>query len=72
MPRKYSFVRECNVCKKITAIDLDGSLEHKKEMEMEGQTIYEMDEAGAIDLWRTRAGHCQCGMQQRILFGDSK
>ena len=56
---KLAFIRKCDKCKVVTAIDLDPTEEHWKEMCFYGQTIYTVSESQAIEEWKT-ARKCEC------------
>ena len=56
---KTAFVRLCNGCGIITAIDLDPTPEHWEEMSLEGQTVYVIPREEAIKRFKT-AGKCKC------------
>lgn len=53
-----ALIRICNGCGVVTAIDMDNTPEHKKDMELHGHTIYEVSDA--MTYWKT-AGKCKCG-----------
>jgi hypothetical protein len=52
-----ALIRKCDKCGMITAIDLDVTLKHKRDMQMVGQTVMEVTRAEAMDLWKN-AGAC--------------
>jgi hypothetical protein len=54
-----AFIRECDTCKMVTAIDLDPTPEHWKEMCYYGQTIRTVPHDEAMRLWKT-SGRCKC------------
>lgn len=54
-----SLVRRCDGCGNITAIDLENTPENKEEMQYPGQTVYEVTQERAMDLWKT-ACKCAC------------
>ena len=58
-PACSALIRRCDKCQTVTAIDLDLTMKHKREMQMLGQTVSEVTEAEAMRLWRG-AGPCRC------------
>lgn len=54
-----ALIRRCDGCQVVTAIDLDNTLKHKREMQMIGQTVYEVSEDDARTHFKS-AGPCQC------------
>ena len=62
--KRESLIRRCNTCQKVTAIDLDNTLGHKREMQMLGQTVYEVSHAEAMEMWKA-AGKCRCTTPER-------
>ena len=60
-----AFIRQCDTCGTTTAIDLDPTPEHWREMCLYGQTIRTMPEAEAMELWKT-AGRCKCTPNRKV------
>lgn len=58
-----AFIRVCDTCKMVTAIDLDPTPEHWKEMCLYGQTIHTVPEEEAMRMWRT-SGRCKCASKK--------
>jgi hypothetical protein len=58
-PTGSAFIRQCDTCGMTTAIDLDPTPEHWREMCLYGQTIRTIPEAEAMELWKT-SGRCKC------------
>ena len=54
-----AFIRECDTCKMVTAIDLDPTPEHWREMCLYGQTILTVSRDEAMRQWKT-SGRCKC------------
>jgi hypothetical protein len=52
-------IRVCNTCKVVTAIDLDNSIDNKKEMEMPGQTVLEIPLTEMSEKYKS-ANRCEC------------
>ena len=63
-----AFIRECDTCKMVTAIDLDPTPEHLKEMCYYGQTIRTVPHAEAMRLWKT-SGRCKCTPNDKLRHG---
>jgi hypothetical protein len=62
-PHLTAIIKRCNMCGTISAIDLDNTPEHKKEMEQVGYTVVEVsDSIEACSLIRKQGGlkRCQC------------
>lgn len=57
--RCSALIRRCDGCQTVTAIDLDNTLEHKREMQLHGQTVYEVTEDEARTHFKS-AGPCRC------------
>ena len=69
-PRCSALIRRCDGCQTVTAIDLDLTMKHKREMEMLGQTVSEVTEAEAMRLWRG-AGPCRCKQNAALTGAES-
>lgn len=54
-----ALIRQCDGCKKTTAIDMDVTTDNKREMELIGQTVREVPRDEALELWK-KAGRCEC------------
>ncbi|MCK9435005.1 MAG: hypothetical protein M0R32_09355 [Candidatus Cloacimonetes bacterium] len=52
-------IRICDICKNVTAIDLDNSIDNKKEMELPGQTVLEVPLTEIAERFKS-ASHCEC------------
>jgi len=52
-------IRICDTCKKVTAIDLDNSIDNKKEMELPGQTVLEIPLTEMSEKYKS-ANQCEC------------
>lgn len=59
MDGSSALIRRCDVCRTVTAIDLDNTLKHKRRMQLLGQTVYEVTEEEARTHFRS-AGPCRC------------
>lgn len=57
MKDEMALIRKCDKCGMITAIDLDVTLKHKREMQMVRQTVHEVTKEEALKLWKN-AGAC--------------
>ncbi len=68
-PRCSALIRRCDGCQTVTAIDLDNTLKHKRDMQMLGQTVHEVTEDEAMRLWQG-AGPCRC-MQNASVRGGA-
>ncbi len=68
-PRCLALIRRCDGCQTVTAIDLDNTLKHKRDMQMLGQTVHEVTEDEAMRLWQG-AGPCRC-MQNASVRGGA-
>lgn len=53
-----ALVGECDTCGNITAIDLDDTPEHWKEMQYLGRTVKRLPKDEALALWRERGKRC--------------
>ena len=60
-----AFVRQCDICGKCTAIDLDPTPKRWREMCLYGQTIRTVTKDEAMELWKT-AGRCKCTPNDRV------
>ena len=58
-PRCSALIRRCDGCQTVTAIDLDNTLKHKREMQLLGQTVYEVTGEEARTHFKS-AGPCRC------------
>ena len=58
-PAGSALIRRCDKCQMTTAINLDATLENKREMQFLGQTVHEVTKAQALEAWET-AGPCRC------------
>jgi len=59
-PSHYSaLIRRCNTCQTVTAIDLDNTPKHKQDMQMFGQTVFDVTKEKAQSHWK-EAKACQC------------
>ncbi|MFA7218927.1 MAG: hypothetical protein WC119_00180 [Synergistaceae bacterium] len=54
-----ALIRICKGCGVVTAIDMDNTPEHKKDMELHGHTICEVPQEDAMTYWKS-AGKCKC------------
>ena len=59
-----ALIRTCNGCGTVTALDLDNTPDHWREMQWPGQTVKAVTEAEARQAWRN-AGPCRCGVKER-------
>lgn len=55
----YAFIRQCDTCGVTTAIDLDPTPEHWRELQLYGQTIRKVPIDQAKISWKT-ASSCKC------------
>lgn len=53
-----TLIGECDICGNITAIDLDDTPEHWKEMQHPGRTVKRLPKDEALALWRERGKRC--------------
>lgn len=53
-----ALIGECDTCGNITAIDLDDTPEHWKEMQYPGRTVKRLPKDEALALWRERGKRC--------------
>ena len=53
-----ALIGECDTCGNITAIDLNDTPEHWKEMQYPGRTVKRMPKDEALALWRERGKRC--------------
>jgi len=58
-PEKTALIRRCNVCRHVTAIDIENTPEHRREMELPGQTIEAVTRIEAEKHWYD-GGPCTC------------
>lgn len=65
-PRCSALIRRCDGCQTVTAIDLDNTLKHKREMQLMGQTVYEVTEDEARTHFKS-AGPCRCRQNAHAL-----
>jgi hypothetical protein len=56
---KSALIRRCDGCQTVTAIDLENTLKHKMEMQLLGQTVYEVTEDEVRSQIKS-AGPCRC------------
>jgi len=54
-----ALIRRCDGCHMVTAVDMDNTLENKREMQVMGQTVTEVTEEQAHEAWKN-ARPCQC------------
>ncbi len=54
-----ALIRICNGCNRCTAIDMEDTPEHRKDLEMCGQTVCVVTPRQAIAAWES-AGPCVC------------
>lgn len=54
---EYALIGCCDICGKVTAVDLDGTPEHEREMQMEDRTVIRVTKNEAKEAWNT-AGCC--------------
>lgn len=54
-----ALIRVCNGCNRCTAIDMEDTPEHRKDMEMCGQSIRVVSRHEALAEWEN-AGPCEC------------
>ena len=66
-PAGSALIRRCDGCQTVTAIDLDNTLKHKRQMQLLGQTVYKVTEDEARTHFRS-AGPCRCGQNARSHF----
>jgi hypothetical protein len=69
-PRCSALIRRCDWCQTVTAIDLDNTLKHKRQMQMLGQTVYEVTEDEARTHFRS-AGPCRCRQNAALTGGEA-
>lgn len=53
-----ALIGECDTCGNITAIDLDDTTEHEKEMQHAGRTVKRVTKEEALALWRKCGERC--------------
>ena len=53
-----ALIGECDTCGNITAIDLDDTPEHWREMQHPGRTVKRLPKDEALVLWRERGRRC--------------
>ena len=53
-----ALIGECDTCENITAIDLDDTPEHWKEMQRPGRTVKRLPKDEALVLWQERGKRC--------------
>ena len=63
-----AFIRQCDTCKMVTAIDLDPPPEHWREMCLYGQTILTVSHDEAMRQWKT-SGRCKCTPNDKVRDG---
>ena len=49
----YALIGRCDTCGNITAVDLDGTPKHEREMQMPGRTVLRVTKAEAEAAWKT-------------------
>lgn len=49
----YALLGRCDTCENITAVDLDGTPKHEREMQMPGRTVLRVTKAEAEAAWKT-------------------
>ena len=58
-PVETAIYRKCNGCGMSTAIDMDDTPQHRKEMKLDGQIVMVEDSERVRLLW-ANAGPCRC------------
>jgi hypothetical protein len=60
-----ALIRRCNGCHRVTAIDVEDTPEHRRQMEMHGQTV-EVVTRRKADMHWFEGGPCVCGMNKEV------
>lgn len=52
---RTALVRKCDTCGNVNAVDLDGTPEHWKELQLAGHTVLRVTEREACEMFKTAA-----------------
>jgi hypothetical protein len=63
IPPHSAFIRQCNGCNQVTAIDLDPTPERYRELCLYGETVRLVSKASAMEQWNN-ARRCKCGKEK--------